>query len=31
MNKYINLIGRVLFALMFLMPALNKIMNFEGT
>jgi putative oxidoreductase len=31
MNKYINLIGRILFALMFLMPALNKITNFEGT
>lgn len=31
MNKYINLIGRILFVLMFLMPALNKITNFEGT
>ena len=31
MNRYINLIGRILFALMFLMPALNKIMNFAGT
>lgn len=31
MNKYINLVGRILFALMFLMPALNKITNFEGT
>lgn len=31
MKKYINLIGRILFALMFLIPALNKITNFEGT
>jgi putative oxidoreductase len=31
MNKYLNLIGRVLFALMFLLPALNKITNFAGT
>ena len=27
--KFINLLGRVLFALMFLMPALNKIANFS--
>ncbi len=31
MNKYLNLTGRILLALMFLMPALNKITNFEGT
>lgn len=31
MNRYINLTGRILFSLMFLMPAINKIMNFEGS
>lgn len=31
MNKYINLTGRILFALMFLLPAFNKITNFSGT
>jgi putative oxidoreductase len=31
MNRYINLIGRILFSLMFLLPALNKIINFAGT
>ncbi len=31
MNRYINLTGRILFSLMFLLPALNKITNFAGT
>lgn len=31
MTKYINLTGRILFSLMFFLPAFNKITNFAGT
>lgn len=31
MKKYINLLGRIFFALMFLLPAFSKITNFSGT